>query len=97
MDSYDERDEERRKMEFKPDFESPFHKKIYEHLHKTITGMAPNELSDNLKKSNIADKVSIPFLGGRPDRELVINGDDILNLQIALETSKTIKEFCLVV
>jgi len=37
------------------------------------------------------DKIS--FLQGRPNRETVINGDDILNLKIALETSKDVESF----
>jgi len=36
----------------------------------------------------------IPFLGGRPDRETVISTDDILNLQIALNTAQDLEKFC---
>ena len=32
-------------------------------------------------------------LSKRPKRQHVINRDDIINLKIALETSKTLKEF----
>lgn len=35
----------------------------------------------------------IPFLGGRPKRVNIINNDDITNLKIILNTSKTFKEF----
>lgn len=45
-----------------------------------------------LKKINM-----IPFLGGRPERETDINNDDILNLKIALETSKDITELCKII
>lgn len=56
-----------------------------------------------MKKSNVADrrrvklekitqKDYIPFLEGRPERERVIGHDDLVNLTIALQTSKTIDE-----
>ena len=32
-------------------------------------------------------------LTDKPDRDLLINKDDILNLQIALNTSKSLEEF----
>lgn len=35
----------------------------------------------------------IPFKEGRPKRDTVINGDDILNLQIALNTSNNFESF----
>jgi hypothetical protein len=35
----------------------------------------------------------IPFLEGRPKRDTVIGKEDIMNLNIALETSKTLEEF----
>lgn len=34
-----------------------------------------------------------PFLQGRPDRELPINHDDMINLAILLNTCKTVDEF----
>lgn len=39
----------------------------------------------------------IPFGSGRPDREGIIGHDDILNLQIALNTATNITEFLKVV
>jgi len=35
----------------------------------------------------------IPFLGGRPNRSLDINSDDIVNLVIACNTCSTLEEF----
>ncbi len=35
----------------------------------------------------------IPFLGGRPKRTLVISKDDILNLTILLNTTRTVQDF----
>jgi hypothetical protein len=35
----------------------------------------------------------IEILKGRPNRDTVIGGDDILNLRIALETSTTVEDF----
>lgn len=35
----------------------------------------------------------IPFKEGRPKRDTVINNDDILNIKIALNTSRDIKQF----
>jgi hypothetical protein len=36
---------------------------------------------------------TIPFLSGRPKRDTAINADDIVNLQIALYTARTFKDF----
>ncbi|MGA2507662.1 MAG: hypothetical protein ABSF80_09320 [Chitinispirillaceae bacterium] len=35
----------------------------------------------------------IPFLGGRPARITIISLDDIVNLKINLNTSKSVEEF----
>jgi hypothetical protein len=35
----------------------------------------------------------IPFLGGRPKRIGIINNDDILNLEIALNTTNSVDTF----
>jgi len=35
----------------------------------------------------------IPFLGGRPDRTTIIQHDEIINLSILLNTTKTLEEF----
>jgi hypothetical protein len=37
--------------------------------------------------------IQIPFLAGRPLREATVNRDDIINLVIAFNTSKSIEEF----
>lgn len=38
-------------------------------------------------------EVMIEMFTGRPVRDLVINEEDVMNLQIALETSKSLEEF----
>jgi hypothetical protein len=35
----------------------------------------------------------IPFLGGRPERAMVIRADDIVNLKINLNTTESVEEF----
>ncbi len=35
----------------------------------------------------------IPFLGGRPKRETIIGKDEITNLKIELNTTRTVDEF----
>lgn len=35
---------------------------------------------------------TIPFLGGRPDRDTAIGQEDFLNLQIALNTASSLDE-----
>jgi hypothetical protein len=44
----------------------------------------------NLKE--IMNEDYIPFLGGRPKRTKVISDDEVLNLSIALNTSKNLEE-----
>ncbi len=51
------------------------------------TSSRKKECSQPLVKSRI------PFLEGRPKRETAIDRDDLLNLQIALNTAKTVEEF----
>lgn len=36
---------------------------------------------------------TIPFLEGRPDRDLTINSDDIVNLIIACNTCSSMEDF----
>ena len=45
-----------------------------------------------IKLEKIQKKDYIPFLEGRPKRKKVINNDDIANLSIVLNTSKTLEE-----
>ncbi len=47
----------------------------------------------NVKLENILRDDYIPFKGGRPNRTKIIGNDDITNLKIALNTSKSIEEF----
>jgi len=57
-----------------------------------------------MKKPTIIDKRAvhlekitqpdyIPFLGGRPKRQTVINHDDLLNMRILLNTASSFEEF----
>lgn len=39
----------------------------------------------------------IPPFTGRPDRDTVIGHEDIINLQIALGTARTVEELCEVI
>lgn len=52
-----------------------------------------NKISKKAKVFPKMTTVRIPPLMGRPERETCINEDDILNLNIALNTAKTIDEF----
>ena len=45
------------------------------------------------KDLKMIEENHVPFLDGRPDRDTVINSDDILNLNIAVNTVSTFKEF----
>jgi hypothetical protein len=59
-----------------------------------------NVVVEKVKDSTIITKMysknhvsnPIPLFDGKPKRELVINPDDLLNLKIALGTSKTVEE-----
>ena len=46
-----------------------------------------------IRLEEVVSRDYIPFLGGRPKREDLINKSDILNLKIAFETAKTFEEF----
>lgn len=64
--------------------------------------MRKNGASEKLKKEKKYTDLPktnsfIPFLTGRPRRDNTINTDDILNLQIAFFTSKTLEEFLMVI
>lgn len=50
-----------------------------------------NALSHDIKLSQASDS-DIPFLGGRPERDLIITSGEIMDLTIALETD-TIEQF----
>lgn len=92
-------EEKRRQEKFRPDVRkplSPENEQIYKHLEKVIGSMKTHELNHNLSESGLK-MVRIPLFGGRPERDTIIGSDDITNLQIALETCKTFKEFFTVV
>ncbi len=38
-------------------------------------------------------KTRIPFLSGRPERETIISVDEIINLTISLNVTKSVDEF----
>jgi hypothetical protein len=46
-----------------------------------------------VKLENVLSKNYIPLFEGRPKRETVICGDDLLNLKIALNSSVSFEEF----
>jgi len=46
---------------------------------------------DNQPKKLLIDIT--PVISGRPERNIKINNDDILNLKIALYTTKSVEEF----
>lgn len=61
-------------------------------------------MEKNMEKKHVIDKRSIkledvlkadyiPFLSGRPERETVIGKEDLMNLEIVLNTTKTVEEF----
>lgn len=47
----------------------------------------------SVKLENVAREDYIPFMGGKPDRNTVIDNEDLTNLVIALNTSKSLEEF----
>ncbi len=47
----------------------------------------------SIKLEDVMKKDYIAFLGGRPERETIIAKDDIMNLEITLNTSTTVDEF----
>jgi hypothetical protein len=60
--------------------------------------MKKNSASEKIKKDKKYTDLPrtssfIPFLTGRPKREENIDSDDLINLRIALFTSKTFEEF----
>jgi hypothetical protein len=47
----------------------------------------------SIKLEDVMKKGYIPFLGGRPQRETIIGKDEIMNLEITLNTCSTVDEF----
>ena len=90
-------EEKRRQEKFRPDIrKTTENERIFQHLEKTINSMKTHELNHELRESGLK-MARIPFLGGRPERDTVIGSDDICNLNIALATCTTFKEFFAVV
>ncbi len=49
------------------------------------------EIKKNRAEKGVPLDVRIPFLGGRPDRESAIGHEDIVDLEIILNTNETIE------
>jgi hypothetical protein len=47
----------------------------------------------SVKLESVAREDYIPFMGGKPDRNTVIDTEDVTNLIISLNTSKSLEEF----
>jgi hypothetical protein len=47
----------------------------------------------SVKLEDVLKKDYIPFLGGRPKRETIISHEDIMNLEITLNTCASVEEF----
>lgn len=71
---------------------------------KNEHGRTEEPMEKNMEKKHVVDKRSIkledvlkadyiPFLSGRPERETVIGKEDLMNLEIVLNTTKTVEEF----
>lgn len=50
------------------------------------------KMKNTNSENEVIKNVSVVFTG-RPVRDTVINGDDLVNLKIALETSSSLEEF----
>jgi hypothetical protein len=48
---------------------------------------------DMVNTTKVVKKEKIQLFSGRPKRDLIINNDDLFNLKIILETSKTFEDF----
>jgi hypothetical protein len=71
---------------------------------KENLGKRRTSMEKNLERKRVVDKRSIkledilkpdyiPFLSGRPERETVINADDLMNLEIVMNTTNSVEEF----
>jgi len=47
----------------------------------------------SVKLEHVMASNFIPFLGGRPARDTVINDEDVMNLRITLGTIDSVEEF----
>jgi hypothetical protein len=61
-------------------------------------------MDKNLERKRVVDKRTIkledllkpdyiPFLSGRPERETIINEDDLMNLEIMMNTTNSVEDF----
>jgi hypothetical protein len=68
---------------------------IPEHQQGGIMDSSSNNVVDKrvVKLEHIMQKEYIPFLGGRPERQKVIGGDDVANVSILVNTANTVEEF----
>lgn len=48
--------------------------------------------SDEKEHAQSRGKCPIPYMGGRPGRETAIDHDDLLNLEITLNTCESVEE-----
>jgi hypothetical protein len=58
--------------------------------------MEKRNMVDSLPK-HLENTTSIPFLGGRPERTNIISVDEILDLKINLNITKTMDEFLAII
>jgi hypothetical protein len=71
---------------------------------RTVKKESEGIMEKNLEKKKVIDRRSIklenvlkpdyiPFLSGRPNRETVIGKDDLMNLEIVINTTNTVEDF----
>jgi hypothetical protein len=58
-----------------------------------ISKITPEKIRNQDSNETSLIERSIPFLGGRPARDVLINSDDIINLIIATNTCSSLEEF----
>ncbi|MBN1578973.1 MAG: hypothetical protein JW913_20595 [Chitinispirillaceae bacterium] len=58
-----------------------------------ISKITPDKIIHSASSDTSWVEKTIPFLGGRPERESTICPDDIVNLVIACNTCSTLEEF----
>jgi len=58
-----------------------------------ISKITPEKMVSASSTETSWKEKTIPFLGGRPKRDNIINSDDIMNLIIACNTCRTLEDF----
>lgn len=58
-----------------------------------ISKVTPEKVTRTSSKETSLIGKTIPFMGGRPQRDLIISSDDITNLIIACNTCRNLEEF----